>query len=373
MEKILVTGGAGFIGSHTVVALQESRYEVVIVDNLSNSELAVIDRITQITGVRPSFEEVDLTDSNATFALFKKYGKFDAVIHFAALKAVGESVYKPLEYYRNNIVSLLNILDGMKKTGCEKIVYSSSCTVYGDPDELPVTEKSPRKRAISPYGNTKKIAEEILTDTVYAAHLGVTPLKVVSLPQSQEHAEEAPPAPPLKVVSLRYFNPIGAHPSAIIGELPLGVPNNLVPYITQTAAGIRPVLNVFGDDYNTPDGTPIRDYIHVCDLAEAHVAALEYEPTLAELGVPDSVGSATSFIDTFNIGTGQGYSVLEVIKSFEKVSGVALNYRISPRRAGDIEKIWGDPSKAERLLGWKATRSLDEMMLSAWQWQVALG
>jgi UDP-glucose 4-epimerase len=340
MGRILVTGGAGFIGSHTVVALQENDCEVIIADDLSNSEEAVISRIAKITGIKPVFEKVDLTCAKDTLHLFETY-KPDAVIHFAAYKAVGESVQKPFKYYRNNVVALLNVLDGMHKIGCERIVFSSSCTVYGTPDELPVTEKTSRKKAMSPYGNTKKIAEDILADAVYAAYHNDLEL-------------------PLKAVSLRYFNPIGAHPSALIGELPLGVPNNLMPYITQTAAGIRPVLNVFGNDYNTPDGTCIRDYIHVCDLAEAHVAALKYN-------------KVSSFIETFNIGTGQGYSVLEVIKSFEKMSGIQLNYEFGPRRRGDIEKIWGSPAKAEELLGWRAERSLDCMTDTAWKWQVALG
>jgi UDP-glucose 4-epimerase len=353
MKKVLVTGGAGYIGSHTAVALQEKGYEVIIADNLSNSCVEVISQIAEITGVRPAFEKIDLVDGLAVVDVFKKYAPIDAVIHFAAYKAVGESVQKPLEYYRNNIVSLLNVLEGMKTIGCERIVFSSSCTVYGSPDELPVTEFSPRKDAMSPYGNTKRIAEDILKDTVYA--------------------ENGAGVMGLKVVSLRYFNPIGAHPSALIGELPLGVPNNLMPYITQTAAGMREMLSVFGNDYNTPDGTCIRDYIHVCDLAEAHVAALEYVPSLSELCVPATESeAASSFIDTFNIGTGEGYSVLEVIKSFEKTSGVKLNYKFAPRRDGDVEKIYGSASKAERLLCWKAVCSIDDMTGSAWKWQQAV-
>jgi UDP-glucose 4-epimerase len=340
MEKILVTGGAGFIGSHTVVALQESGCEVVIADNFSNSDETVLSRIEKITGIKPVFEKIDLANAKDTLHLFETY-RPDAVIHFASYKSVGESVQKPIKYYRNNIVSLLNVIEGMCHVGCERIVFSSSCTVYGAPDELPVTEKSLRKKALSPYGNTKKIAEDILADAVYVAFHNEGEL-------------------PLKVVSLRYFNPIGAHPSAIIGELPVGVPNNLMPYITQTAAGIRPVLNVFGSDYNTPDGTCIRDYIHVCDLADAHVSALKYN-------------KVSSFIETFNIGTGRGYSVLEVISSFEKMSGVRVNYEFAPRRRGDIEKIWGCSAKAEELLNWKAQRSLDEMTDTAWKWQVALG
>jgi UDP-glucose 4-epimerase len=360
MKKVLVTGGAGYIGSHTAVALQEKGFEVVIVDNLSNSDVEVISHIAEITGVRPAFENIDLVDGLAVVDVFKKHAPIDAVIHFAAYKAVGESVQKPLEYYNNNIVSLLNVLEGMKATGCERIVFSSSCTVYGSPDELPVTELSPRKEAMSPYGNTKRIAEDILRDAAYAAHNSGT--------VGTEHKSAANG---LKVVSLRYFNPIGAHPSALIGELPIGVPNNLMPYITQTASGIREVLSVFGNDYNTPDGTCIRDYIHVCDLAEAHVAALEYAPMLAELGVPVAA-LASSFFDTFNIGTGQGYSVLEVINSFEKMSGVKLNYKFAPRREGDVEKIYGDASKAERKFGWKARLSLDDMTSSAWKWQQQL-
>jgi UDP-glucose 4-epimerase len=339
MEKILVTGGAGFIGSHTVVALQESGYEVVIADNLSNSDEMVVSQIKKITKIDPVFEKIDLTCTKDTVRLFEVH-KPDAVIHFASYKAVGESVQKPLSYYFNNITSLLNVLDGMRHVGCERIIFSSSCTVYGIPDELPVTEKFPRKKACSPYGNTKKISEDILADAVYAAFHNDREL-------------------PLKAVSLRYFNPTGAHPSALIGELPLGVPNNLMPYITQTAAGIRPVLNVFGNDYNTPDGTCIRDYIHVCDLAEAHVLALKYN-------------KVSSFVEMFNIGTGRGYSVLEVIKSFEKMSGVHLNYEFAPRRRGDVEKIWSSPAKAEELLNWKAYRSLDDMTETAWKWQLAV-
>ncbi|MEG1762007.1 MAG: UDP-glucose 4-epimerase GalE [Bacteroidales bacterium] len=335
MKKILVTGGTGFIGSHTVVALQEKGYEVVIVDNLSNSTESVVSQIAAITGIKPVFVKLDLSDAQACKHFFAEYTTFDAIIHFAAAKAVGESVEKPLFYYKNNIVSLLNVLEQVSIHHILHFVFSSSCTVYGQSDHLPVDEDTPRQKAESPYGNTKAIAEDILSDIAKVS--------------------------PLSVLALRYFNPIGAHPSAKIGELPIGVPNNLLPYITQTAIGKRACLSVFGNDYNTPDGTPIRDYIHVCDLAEAHVLAMEYMFT-----------SHPKEIEYYNLGTGNGFSVLEVIKSFERSSGVKLNYQIVARRAGDIEQIWGNPQKAEKMLGWKAKRNIDEMTLSAWRWEQKL-
>lgn len=337
-EKIIVTGGLGFIGSHTVVELQQKGYTVVIADNLSNSGMDVADRIEQITGKKPKVEVVDLAERAACLAFFERHPDAKAVIHFAAAKAVGESVQKPLYYYRNNIDSLLYTIEGMQKIGCRKLVYSSSCTVYGQPKQLPVTEQSPRLEAESPYGNTKHVCEDILKDLIKG-----------ELPEN---------AKPFKILALRYFNPIGAHPSGLIGELPNGVPGNLIPFITQTAAGIRSCLQVFGNDYNTPDGTPVRDYIYVCDLAKAHVAAMEY---LDKNGFEG--------IDFFNLGTGHGYSVLEIIQSFERSTGVKLNYKIVGRRAGDIEQIWADTTKAERLLGWKATTNIDQMTSSAWKWQ----
>lgn len=333
--KILVTGGTGFIGSHTVVELQNEGYEVVIVDNLSNSRAETVDFITQITGIKPKLEVFDLVDRERTLDFFKRHNDIKGVIHFAALKAVGESVEKPLEYYRNNIDSLINILDGMRANNIENFVFSSSCTVYGQPDKLPVSESAPLKKAESPYGNTKQIAEDIIFDTVKATSI--------------------------KGIALRYFNPIGAHETALIGELPLGVPNNLVPFITQTAFGLRKQLSVFGDDYNTPDGTAIRDYIHVVDLAKAHVVA-----------VNRMIGSnMKKDFEIFNLGTGNGYSVLQAIKSFEKVTGKKLNYKIVDRREGDIEQVWADPGFSNTELGWKAEKGLDEMMASAWKWELA--
>ncbi len=334
--KILVTGGTGFIGSHTVVELQQKGYEVIVVDNLSNSTIEVLDNIQKITGIRPEFEQFDLADEKLTSAFFRKHTEINAIIHFAAFKAVGESVEKPLMYYRNNLFSLLNILNGMKENGINNFVFSSSCTVYGQPDELPVKETSPIKKAFCPYGNTKQISEDIIFDTVAVTDL--------------------------KAIALRYFNPIGAHESALIGELPLGVPNNLIPYITQTAIGKREFLRVFGNDYDTPDGTPIRDYIHVVDLAKAHVIAVDRMLN----------GKMKKQCEVFNLGTGNGFSVLEVINSFEKVSGVKLNYKIVDRRPGDVIEVWADTSFANKELGWKAEKGLDEMMLSAWNWEKAL-
>jgi UDP-glucose 4-epimerase len=336
MKKILVTGGTGFIGSHTVVELQQEGFEVIIVDNLSNSSIDVLDNITLITGIRPAFEEFDLSDRTKTADFFSRNTDIDGIIHFAAFKAVGESMQKPVEYYQNNVGSLLNILENMKANGIRDMVFSSSCTVYGQPDELPVTEKAPIKQAWSPYGNTKQMCEEILRFTTSTL--------------------------PIRTIALRYFNPIGAHESALIGELPLGVPNNLVPFITQTAIGLRQVLSVFGNDYDTPDGTAIRDYIHVVDIAKAHVVAIQR--MIGEKG--------KSNLEIFNLGTGNGTSVLEVIQSFERVSGEKLNYQIVPRRPGDVEKVWADTRFANKELGWKAELGLDEMMASAWKWEKAL-
>ncbi len=336
-ETILVTGGTGFIGSHTTVELQNAGYNVVIVDNLSNSQANVIDGIEKITGNRPAFEKVDLQDFAATEAVFKKYQGIRGIIHFAASKAVGESVQKPLLYYRNNILSLVNLLELMPKYQVKGIIFSSSCTVYGQPDQLPATEETPIKKAESPYGNTKQINEEIIQDTVKSGS-------------------------PIQSIILRYFNPIGSHPSAIIGEMPNGVPQNLIPFLTQTAIGIREKLSVFGDDYDTPDGSCIRDYIYVVDLAKAHVCAMSR--------ILD--GKTEKPVEIYNIGTGQGTSVLELINGFERATGVKLNYEIVGRRAGDIEKVWGNVDKANRVLGWKADTPLDDVLRSAWKWQVAL-
>ena len=338
MQKILVTGGTGYIGSHTVVELQHAGFEVVIVDNLSNSSADVVEGIARITGVRPAFERLDCLDGEGLDRLFAKHGGIAAIIHFAASKAVGESVQKPLLYYRNNLTSLINLLELMPKYGVENFVFSSSCTVYGQPDVLPVTERAPRKPAESPYGNTKQICEDIVNDTVRSGA-------------------------PIRSILLRYFNPIGAHPSAEIGELPLGVPQNLIPFVTQTAAGVRPKLSVFGNDYDTPDGSCIRDYINVVDLAKAHVIAAQRMLT----------GKSKSAVETFNLGTGRGVSVLEVVNTFEKVTGVKLNYEITGRRAGDIEKIWANPAYANAELGWQAKETLENTLASAWKWQQKLG
>lgn len=333
-ETILITGGTGYIGSHTVVELAAAGYGAVVVDDLSNSEASVADRLAEITGRPVPFERVDCTDREKLEEVFRRHA-FGAVIHFAASKAVGESVEKPLLYYRNNLVSLLNVLDLMQAYGVRDLVFSSSCTVYGQPDRLPVTEETPRRPPTSPYGNTKQVAEDIIADTVRAS------------------------GGKLRAVNLRYFNPIGAHPSALIGELPRGVPGNLVPYITQTAAGIRECLSIFGSDYPTPDGTAVRDYIDVTDLARAHVSALE------RLGT----GRGKSGNEYFNVGTGRGVSVLELVRTFEEVNGLKLNYRLAERRAGDIERIWADPSLARRELGWTARVPLAETLKNAWQWE----
>ena len=338
-HTILVTGGMGFIGSHTAVELIEAGYDVVIVDDLSNSNIKVLDGIRAITGVAPAFEQVDLKDKDATENVFKKYPNIDGIILFAASKAVGESVEKPLLYYRNNIISLVNLLELMPQYNVKGIIFSSSCTVYGQPlpENLPVTEEAPHQKATSPYGNTKEINEQIIYDYI---HSGA----------------------PLKSIILRYFNPIGAHPSALIGELPNGVPNNLIPFVTQTAMGIRKELTIFGNDYNTADGTCIRDYIYVVDLAKAHVAAMRR--------VLDQEDSPA--IDYFNIGTGNGNSTLEIVNTFERATGVKVNWKFGPRREGDIEKIWGDCTKANKVLGWKAESPLDDVLASAWKWQQKL-
>ena len=336
-EKILVTGGTGYIGSHTVVELQNSGYEVIIVDNLSNSRADVVDNIEQITGIRPAFEHLDCLDYEGLDAVFTKYPGIKGIIHFAASKAVGESVQKPLLYYRNNLVSLINLLELMPKHGVKGIIFSSSCTVYGQPDKLPVTEEAPIKKAESPYGNTKQVNEEIVRDTVASGS-------------------------PIQAILLRYFNPIGAHPSTLIGELPNGVPQNLIPYLTQTAMGIREKLSVFGDDYNTLDGSCIRDYIYVVDLAKAHVIVMN---RILEDKQKDKV-------EVFNIGTGRGLSVFELIHAFEAATSVKLNYQIVGRRAGDIEQVWADPSFANNELGWKAETSIEDTLRSAWKWQLHL-
>lgn len=337
-QTILVTGGTGFIGSHTTVELLQAGYDVVIVDNLSNSKIEVLDGIEKITGVRPAFENIDLRDKEATGNVLKKYPKIEGIIHFAASKAVGESVEKPLLYYRNNIVSLVNLLELMPAYNVKGIIFSSSCTVYGQPtpENLPVTENAPIQKALSPYGNTKQINEEIIQDFI---HSGA----------------------PIKSVILRYFNPIGAHPSALIGELPNGVPMNLIPFVTQTAIGIRKELKIFGNDYNTPDGTCIRDYIYVVDLAKAHVAAMARV-----------LDQETAPIEYFNIGTGTGVSTLEVVEGFERATGVKVNWTYAPRREGDIEKVWGNVDKANSVLGWKAETPLDDVLRSAWKWQLKL-
>ncbi len=338
-ETVLVTGGTGFIGSHTTVELQQAGYKVVIVDNLSNSSASVVDGIEKITGIRPAFEQVDCCDMPALRGVFEKYKDIKGIIHFAASKAVGESVEKPLLYYRNNLNSLINLLELMPQFGVKGIIFSSSCTVYGQPtpENLPVTESAPIQKALSPYGNTKQINEEIIQDYI---HSGAN----------------------IKSIILRYFNPIGAHPTAYIGELPNGVPMNLIPFVTQTAIGIRKQLKIFGNDYATPDGTCIRDYIYVVDLAKAHVKAME-----RVLENPDS-----DPVEVFNIGTGKGLSTLEVVQGFEKATGVKLNWEFAPRREGDIEKVWGNVDKANKILGWKAEANIEDVLRSAWKWQVKL-
>ncbi len=330
---VLVSGGAGYIGSHVTVELISAGYDVVVADNFSNCDRTNYEGVCAITGQRPPLEEIDCCDVNAVEGLFSRH-HIDAAIHFAAFKAVGESVAEPLLYYRNNLTSFINILQAFKNRGGGNVLFSSSATVYGEPDETPVTERSPRKPATSPYGNTKQICEDILRDTVSACA-------------------------DLRGIALRYFNPIGAHPSALIGELPRGVPNNLVPFITQTAAGVREVLSIFGNDYPTPDGTCLRDYIDIVDLARAHTCAVTrmFEDKMKE------------DYEIFNVGTGRPLSVLELVKAFEKVNNLKLNYRFAPRRAGDVTAVWADPTLANRELGWKATRTVEETLSSAWAWE----
>lgn len=333
MKRILVTGGLGYIGSHTVVQLQQSGFEVLVVDNLSNASLEVLDGITSITGVTPLFEKIDLRNKEEVEDYFNRNPPIDGIIHFAASKAVGESVANPLLYYENNLNTLVYVLQQCRKNNIQHVIFSSSCTVYGEPDFLPITEAAPVKEAASPYGNTKQISEEILHDTCAATEL--------------------------RAISLRYFNPIGAHDSVEIGELPVGVPQNLVPFITQTAAGLREYLSVYGDDYPTEDGSCVRDYIHVVDLAEAHVVALQRLLNSE---------SQTSF-EIFNVGTGRGASVLEVVKAFEKISGEKLNYKIVGRRPGDVISVYADTSKANETLGWEAKKTMEEALTSAWNWE----
>jgi UDP-glucose 4-epimerase len=334
MTKILVTGGTGYIGSHTVVELQNEGFEVIIVDNLSNSNIDVLTGIETITGILPTFENIDCTDYVSMDRMFEKHKDIQAIIHFAASKAVGESVEKPLHYYRNNLLSLINLMQLMPIHTIPNIVFSSSCTVYGQPDQLPVTELAPIQPAVSPYGNTKQIGEEIIRDTIHTNSF-------------------------YNSIILRYFNPIGAHPSAEIGELPNGIPNNLLPFVTQTVIGLRKQLHVFGNDYNTPDGSCIRDYIHVVDLAKAHVIAVK---RMLKKGYKGKV-------ETFNLGTGRGLSVLEILQNFERVNGVKIPYKIVERREGDIEKVWADPSFANEELGWTATETVEETLRSAWAWE----
>lgn len=330
---VLVAGGTGYIGSHTAVELINAGYEVVVVDNFSNSDASSLDGIERITGVRPTFVEVDCCDKEALREVFERYD-FNSAIHFAAFKAVGESVAKPAMYYRNNLLSLLNLVELMSEYGRENIVFSSSATVYGDADVLPVTELTPRKPATSPYGNTKQMSEDILRDNVAVSDK-------------------------LRGIALRYFNPIGAHPSAQIGELPRGVPNNLVPYITQTAAGIRECLSIFGDDYDTPDGSCLRDYIDIVDLARAHVVAIDR--MVAKL--------SEERYEVFNIGTGRPVSVFELVKGFEQANNLKLNYRVAARRAGDVTAVWADTTRANEVLGWRAERELSDTLKAAWQWE----
>lgn len=335
MKKILITGGAGYIGSHTAVVMAEAGLTPIILDDLSNSSESVIDRLEEIMGYKPIFYKGDCNDSSILNQIGKEH-QLAGVIHFAAYKAVGESTQEPLKYYQNNLGSLMVLLDFMKREGIQDLVFSSSCTVYGQPDVLPVTESTPRKDAESPYGNTKKVCEDILVDYV-KSKAGV------------------------RVISLRYFNPVGAHPSAKIGELPNGVPNNLVPFVTQTAAGLRNKLTVFGNDYDTSDGSCVRDFIHVMDLADAHVKALNY------LGEQDA-----NFYDVFNVGTGHGNTVLEVVETFEKVNQITLNYEIGPKRPGDVVKIWADTKKINQILGWFPKYSLEDSLRDSWNWQKTL-
>lgn len=335
-KKILVTGGAGYIGAHTAVELAAAGYDPVIVDNLSRSDRTLLQGMEKITGSKPNFHEGDCLDEDFLVKVFKAEGPFSCVLHFAAYKSVGESVQKPLIYYENNIGSLVTLLKVMQAHGVKDMIFSSSCTVYGQPDSIPVTESAPFKRAESPYGATKQMSERILED----AHLTG-----------------------FRVISLRYFNPIGAHPSALMGELPIGTPNNLVPYITQTASGKREKLTVFGNDYNTPDGTNIRDFIHVVDLAIGHVKAMEYLENL----------TSPKLYEAFNLGTGLGVSVLQLIDQFQKVTGVKLNYAIGERRPGDVEKVYADPSRVNKVLNWKTKYSAADALLHAWEWEKKIG
>ena len=332
-----MTGGTGYIGSHTTVELQNAGYEVVIIDNLSNSNIHVLDGIEKITGVRPVFSQTDCNDREGVAKVITDNPGITGIVHFAASKAVGESVQIPITYYRNNLVSLINLLELMPQHNITGLVFSSSCTVYGQPDILPVTEQAPVKPAASPYGNTKQISEEIIRDAIHAGS-------------------------PFKSILLRYFNPIGAHPSAEIGELPIGIPQNLVPYLTQTAAGIRQELSIYGNDYDTPDGTCIRDYINVVDLSKAHVIALDH---LLKDRSKDN-------LEIYNLGTGSGVSVLELINTFQQVTGIKVPYKIAGRREGDIEKVWADPGKAREILGWRAQETLSDTLLSAWKWQLKI-
>ena len=333
-KKILVTGGLGYIGSHVVVELQNEGFQVIVIDNLSNSSMDVLDRIIEITGITPLFEKIDLRDKNMVSDFFKRHSDIYGVIHFAASKAVGESTNNPLKYYENNISPLVYILQQLEKIKDQNFIFSSSCTVYGQADKLPITEDTLLKKAESPYGNTKKIGEQIIEDTCKINNN-------------------------LNAISLRYFNPIGAHSSAKIGELPIGIPQNLVPFVTQTGIGIREELSIFGKDYPTPDGTCIRDYIHVVDLAKAHVIAMK------RIILKDNSDN----YEVFNLGTGKGSSVLEVVNAFEEISGIKLNYMFSERRAGDIAAAFADTQKANKILGWKSELSLNEAMLSAWEWE----
>ena len=331
-KKVLVTGGAGYIGAHTVVELVNAGYDPIIVDNLSRSDKTLLHGMEKITGTKPKFREADCLDEKFLMEIFQSEGPFDCVLHFAAYKSVGESVAKPLMYYENNLGSLITLLKVMEANEVRNLIFSSSCTVYGQPDRIPVDESAPFKRAESPYGATKQMSERILEDAYQTG---------------------------FRVVSLRYFNPIGAHPSALMGELPIGAPNNLVPYITQTAAGKREKLTVFGNDYDTPDGTNIRDFIHVVDLAVGHVRAMEYLDRLP----------ASKQYEVFNLGTGKGVSVLELVNQFEQVTGVKLNYSIGPRRPGDVEKVYADPSKVNAKLNWKTSYTSADALLHAWEWE----
>lgn len=335
MKKILVTGGAGYIGSHTTVELIEAGYEPVVIDNFIYSDGSLIDAVEKITGKKVNFHQGDCRDKNFLINLFETQGPIDAVIHFAALKSVGESVQKPLLYHQNNVESLLTLLEVMKQFNVRDFIFSSSCTVYGQPDEIPVNESAPFKPAESPYGATKQICERILKDSFVEG---------------------------FRVVSLRYFNPIGAHKSSLIGEIQIGNPNNLVPYITQTAAGWRKQLTIFGGDYNTPDGTCLRDYIHVTDLSIAHLQALKFLDSRSE----------DRLYEAFNVGTGKGISVMELVKGFERVTGVTVPYAIGDRRPGDVEKVYADPRKANTVLGWDATLTIEDALLDAWHWQKKL-